>query len=357
MSDSGIVTAISNLDYDAFETELTNWIAFGNDINSLLVSNEGNALHYLIRSSIYQISQPIRRTVAILNHRCEILTQMCKLLITRGINVDHRNSHQMTPLTYLILQPYDTWTREYRWQKLCIDLIHSGANTNIEDEHILIQCTQANYIDVCSLLLSKGFDINIRDSDGNTPLIYATDSGKINIAKLLISAGADVTLCNNSLFNPLHHACNIISNLAVEVCQMILERNSSQEFLDAEPNNGKSALWYSLLRDNTTITDLLIDKGASLDKNLDHPYIQAYVLKREIAEQKRIIEEQKRIIAILTGKIKNLWWSPGPGYEEAMLRCKSGIDTKMNIGEWNEKMDPEKSLNEFLDCSERKMCK
>ena len=83
-----------------------------------------------------------------------------------------------------------------------------------------------NEIKVIKLLLDKGANINIRDVDGNTPIISACGYGSIDIAKLLLEHGANINDKNNEGYTPLiysHQYCvterknNIINFLKKEI--------------------------------------------------------------------------------------------------------------------------------------------
>ncbi len=52
-------------------------------------------------------------------------------------------------------------------------------------------------IGVFDLLVKKGADINVKDSDGNTLLILASKSSNIAIVQLLIDSKVDVNAKNN----------------------------------------------------------------------------------------------------------------------------------------------------------------
>ena len=43
-------------------------------------------------------------------------------------------------------------------------------------------------------LVAAGADVNIRDKNGNTPLMYAVEKGNVDMVKVLIFAGADVNI-------------------------------------------------------------------------------------------------------------------------------------------------------------------
>jgi len=57
-----------------------------------------------------------------------------------------------------------------------------------------------------AMLLSEGFDVNGKDSEGNTPLDIAAANGHIQMAEFLISKGANVNAVNNKAQTPLHLA-------------------------------------------------------------------------------------------------------------------------------------------------------
>ncbi len=59
-------------------------------------------------------------------------------------------------------------------------------------------------------LINAGADINIIDSDGDTPLIYAVQRESVDIVRLLIDAGADINATNRNGDTPLIYAIQFI---------------------------------------------------------------------------------------------------------------------------------------------------
>ncbi|XAR52188.1 hypothetical protein NMG60_11020123 [Bertholletia excelsa] len=116
---------------------------------------------------------------------------------------------------------FSTFTYEEESEnELKMDAIHAFAREG--DGENLLKC------------LESGVPVNLKDSEGRTPLHWAVDRGHLNIAELLVSKTADVNAKDNEGQSPLHYAA---------VC----EREAIAEFLvkqNADPslkdNDGNS---------------------------------------------------------------------------------------------------------------------
>ena len=101
---------------------------------------------------------------------------LIKLLLLAGANVNNQNRWSIMPLLSAFLNPYDMGGSLCRMTLAC--LIDSGAN------------------------------VNCRDADGKTPLMYAAKFGDgAELAQMLIQAGADPYAIDNEGFTVLHHSC------------------------------------------------------------------------------------------------------------------------------------------------------
>ena len=94
-------------------------------------------------------------------------------------------------------------------------LIRSGADVNDRDvcdyclgETALMLVARIGYINIVDLLLSNKADVNIRNRDGETALVYAIMSKKDNIEviKKLISNGADLKIKDNKGLTAMDYA-------------------------------------------------------------------------------------------------------------------------------------------------------
>lgn len=100
-------------------------------------------------------------------------------------------------------------------------------------------CSLGDYKKVQDLL-ENGADVNVRDDDGNTPMVSACFKGHVCIVELLLKCNRiKLDLCNYDGTTPLHAAClkghkNII--------QLLLDNGVS---VDARDEKGNSALFYA----------------------------------------------------------------------------------------------------------------
>ncbi len=70
----------------------------------------------------------------------------------------------------------------------------------------LLHATQNGDREAVLTLLQQGTDINIRDSQGRTPVMLATYQHNTDMVKTLLQAGADVNIRDNNKANPLLHS-------------------------------------------------------------------------------------------------------------------------------------------------------
>ncbi len=86
---------------------------------------------------------------------------------------------------------------------------------------------RASYLghqNIASLLLKHGADINMRSSDGRTPLMWAAFRNNKKMCEYLLDQGADITLEDNQGWNALD-LCIIKMNYD---CALVLKRRGLQ---------------------------------------------------------------------------------------------------------------------------------
>ena len=80
-------------------------------------------------------------------------------------------------------------------------LINAGANvnlTNSDNETPLFIAVANDHLDIVNILIRTNANVNIRDVQGETPLSTAALLGELEVVKILLEAGADMNEKNNN---------------------------------------------------------------------------------------------------------------------------------------------------------------
>jgi ankyrin repeat protein len=86
---------------------------------------------------------------------------------------------------------------EYGNIEIVTMLIGAGANINAQDsykETVIITASKWGHITIVKLLIEEGADVNDQDKNGHTALYWATIRGDAEIVKMLIGAEADLNI-------------------------------------------------------------------------------------------------------------------------------------------------------------------
>jgi ankyrin repeat protein len=117
--------------------------------------------------------------------------------------------------------------------------------------------------------LSKGFDVNGRDQNGDTPLIIAAGKRNLPAVELLIAAGADVNLASNSGLTALLAALYQNGTPArwspdnhdnIEVMKLLLAAGAN---MNIKVKDGRTPLHLAVMGWDYDATHLLIQEGAN----------------------------------------------------------------------------------------------
>lgn len=104
--------------------------------------------------------------------------------------------------------------------ELKLDDIHVSAREGERDN--LLKC------------IESGISVNLRDSEGRTPLHWAVDRGHVNVVELLVSRNADVNAQDNEGQTPLHYAV-VCEREAI--AELLVKQNASR---DVKDNDGET---------------------------------------------------------------------------------------------------------------------
>ncbi|KAJ5569704.1 amidase signature domain-containing protein [Penicillium hispanicum] len=114
------------------------------------------------------------------------------------------------------------------------------------------------HLDISAELLQNGANITFQTNDGSTPLHRASDMGHAKIVELLLERGAQLTTTNYSGSLPLHLACQ---NGRIEVAKLLIDYGAD---IAATNKSGSSPLFLAALNGHIEVVKLLLQKGANV---------------------------------------------------------------------------------------------
>ena len=138
-------------------------------------------------------------------------------------------------------------------------VVSISFSQNIDDE--LLTAAYENNEKAIFDLLRCGADPNTATDDGTTPLMYAVQNGNYLICKKLISSGADVNYSSTNRVPPL---LNAVMNSDTGIVLLLLENGADPNAIHLAEK--KSALLFSIKRNNFFLTEALLQYGANPNK-------------------------------------------------------------------------------------------
>ena len=111
-----------------------------------------------------------------------------------------------------------------------------------------------------SVLLDYGADPHATSFDGNSVLIYATSGGSLECIKLILEAGADINHMSHSLLTPAMGGSQLGDNEAI--AKVRLTRGAA---IEASRHQKFTPLYVAALTNNVDSLAFLLECGASVD--------------------------------------------------------------------------------------------
>ncbi|ORX81126.1 ankyrin, partial [Anaeromyces robustus] len=108
---------------------------------------------------------------------------LLKILVSQNINIELKDKHDYTPLINAIV------CRNF---SIINYLLEIGADIQPVNLHIKVieKIIINNDFNILKNLVEHHLDINAKDEEGNTPLIYAIKNRNIEIVEYLLKMGA-----------------------------------------------------------------------------------------------------------------------------------------------------------------------
>ncbi|HUT61814.1 MAG TPA: ankyrin repeat domain-containing protein [Phycisphaerae bacterium] len=191
-------------------------------------------------------------------------SDVARLLVASGTDVDSRDSYGYTPLRYAS----SSGNRE-----VALLLLAEGADVNAQpgggERSALHFAVQGGHAALVELLLNHGADIEAKqefssDADGVTPLLLAAGKGNVEIVKLLLSKGADLKATDNNGLTALSYAARKgnVPLLRVLVAKGLAVNGSAKDRQVAPP------IVLAVGSGNKEAIQFLLSKGADVDSRI-----------------------------------------------------------------------------------------
>ena len=177
------------------------------------------------------------------------------LLIKKGADVNTMSNNRETPLSFAI--GYGNNPNIVR------KLIDNGANINTRHSTgwtpVMLSLIYGEKKDaVTNVLLSKGADINDKDDNGQTALMYMchyNSDERIGILKYIIDKGADINIKDNNgwsaLMNAAYYGTISMGSILIDKgADLNVKSNSGKTAMDIAINNQKDEKFIRLLDPN-----------------------------------------------------------------------------------------------------------
>jgi hypothetical protein len=106
--------------------------------------------------------------------------------------------------------------------------------------------------------------VDARDGNGHTALLWAASQGHEGIGRLLLAKGADPNAADAHQRTPLVSAAEAGHT---RVCEILLDRDAA---IDAQTAHGLTALTCAALNDHASVVELLLARGADPTQENHH---------------------------------------------------------------------------------------
>lgn len=190
--------------------------------------------------------------------------QAVKTLLAFGANPNVADKWGRTPLYFA------------RSINVCKTLLHAGENVHLPRMtygrsalHQGLKITgrwylESDTVDTIDILVNAGIDINVRDQDGETPLLSAVRLGHTFHTRRMLELGANPNACNQSSRHSAIHFAVLLDHH--DAIPLLLQRGADYTALDASGMNiAHMAAWFAGTK---TISVLAESNLINLDTSL-----------------------------------------------------------------------------------------
>jgi len=152
------------------------------------------------------------------------------------------------------------------------NLLAGGMNINIQQKSsgatvLILACSYPDYEDMAGLLIQHGADVNLKDNNGKTPLIWAA-SNSIESVRILISHEVNINeKANDGMTAFMQAVFGVLSGkVPIAVCELLKENGADiNAVLDGGSTPGWAAIHFAVMEGDTDLVKYLVMHGANVN--------------------------------------------------------------------------------------------
>ncbi len=273
----------------------------------------------LIKKLLRQGAQPNKADIAGFTPFMKLVAlnddpNLFKRFIKRGADVNHLDFYQRSPLMYAVVNQNVPAIKS---------LLALNADPQIEDNFgfsATVMAAQRGYLDVLSLLLAAGIDVNKVYKNNMTMLLGAcmsVNTAQGDAVSLLVENKAEVNVADFNGTTPLMWQVKARGTIAQT--KALLNAGAK---LGSKDNVGRTALYYAISSRNLEAVNLLLDAGA--DVSIVDKY-QTSILIHAVQ-----INQQEMVASILQ-KGSNINHQDGQGWTALMHAASIGASDLVQL--------------------------
>lgn len=124
------------------------------------------------------------------------------------------------------------------------------------DPGLIVALREESFKVVDFLLTQRSVKVELRNAQGESPLMIAAIKGQTSTARKLIQRGAEV---NKPGWTPLHYAASRAESDSADMVRLLLEQHA---YIDAESPNRSTPLMLAAMYGHADVVRLLLEEGA-----------------------------------------------------------------------------------------------